>query len=45
MLSARPGALGVIPVWGVAWSDVGSPERVLHVKKQLEPRALELANA
>lgn len=45
VLSARPGALGVIPVWGVAWSDLGSPERVSRVKKQLEPRALELAHA
>ena len=43
VLSARPEALGVIPVWGVTWSDLGSPERVLRVRKQLEPRALELA--
>jgi hypothetical protein len=45
VLSARPGALGVIPVWGVAWSDLGSPERVLRVTKQLGPRILEAAYA
>ena len=45
VLSARPDALGVIPVWGVAWSDLGSPERVLRVWKQLEPRILEAAYA
>jgi len=38
VLAARPGALGVIPVWGVTWSDLGSPERVLRVRQQLEPR-------
>jgi len=45
VLSARPEALGVIPVWGVTWSDLGSPERVLRVRKQLEPRVLVLAQA
>jgi mannose-1-phosphate guanylyltransferase len=45
VLSARPEALGVIPVWGVIWSDLGSPERVLRVMKQSEPRVLELAQA
>jgi len=45
VLSARPGALGVIPVWGVTWSDLGSPERVLRVKRQLEPRLPEAAYA
>jgi mannose-1-phosphate guanylyltransferase len=45
VLSPRPEALGVIPVWGVTWSDLGSPERVLRVKRQLEPRPLELAHA
>lgn len=43
VLSARPEALGVISVSGVTWSDLGSPERVLRVRKQLEPRLLELA--
>jgi len=41
VLSARPGALGVIPVWGVTWSDLGSPERVLRARKELGPRILE----
>jgi len=45
VLSSRPEALGVIPVWGVTWSDLGSPERVLRVKKQLEPQVLELVHA
>lgn len=45
VLSARPEALGVIPVWGVTWSDLGSPERVLRVRRQLEPGSLELAQA
>jgi mannose-1-phosphate guanylyltransferase len=45
VLSARPGALGVIRVWGVAWSDLGSPERVLRVRKQLVPRILGTAYA
>jgi len=45
VLAARPGALGVIAVWGVAWSDLGSPERVMRVRRQLEPQALELTNA
>jgi mannose-1-phosphate guanylyltransferase len=45
VLSGRPGALGVIPVWGVAWSDLGSPERVMRVRKQVEPRGLETAYA
>jgi len=45
VLAARPGALGVLTVWGVAWSDLGSPERVLRVRKQLVPRILEPACA
>ena len=45
VLSAQPEALGVIPVWGVAWSDLGSPERVLRVKNQREPQILEGAYA
>jgi len=45
VLSPRPEALGVIPVWGVTWSDLGSPERVLRAKKQLGPRILETAYA
>lgn len=45
MLSVRPEALGMIPVWGVAWSDLGSPERVLRVKSQRKPRILEGAYA
>ena len=45
VLAARPEALGVIPIWGVAWSDLGSPERVLRVRKQFAPRRLELAQA
>ena len=45
VLSARPEALGVIPVWGVTWSDLGSPERVSRVRRQLEPRALGLVHA
>ena len=45
VLSARPEALGVIPLWGVTWSDLGSPARVLRVRRQLEPRSLELAHA
>lgn len=45
VLSPPPEALGVIPVWGVTWSDLGSPERVLRVKRQLGPRVLEFARA
>ena len=45
VLSARPEALSVIPVWGVTWSDLGSPERVLRAQRQLKPRVLELAQA
>ena len=45
VLSAGPAALGVIPVWGVTWSDLGSPERVRRVRRQLEPRLFELAQA
>ncbi|HYS93590.1 MAG TPA: sugar phosphate nucleotidyltransferase [Candidatus Acidoferrales bacterium] len=44
-LSARPETLGVIPVWGVTWSDLGSPERVLRVRRIFEPRMRELAQA
>lgn len=45
VLSGRPDALGVMPVWGLTWSDLGSPERVVRVRQQLEPRTLELAPA
>jgi hypothetical protein len=45
VLAARPKALGVIPIWGVSWSDLGSPARVLRVRRQLEPRLLGLAQA
>jgi mannose-1-phosphate guanylyltransferase len=45
VLTAHPEALGVIPLWGVTWSDLGSPERVSRVRRQLEPRALGLVHA
>jgi hypothetical protein len=45
VLAARPEVLGVIPIWGITWSDLGSPARVLRVRRQLEPRLLELAQA
>ncbi|HEU4440291.1 MAG TPA: sugar phosphate nucleotidyltransferase [Methylomirabilota bacterium] len=45
VLAVRPERLGVIPVWGVTWSDLGSPERVRRVRRELEPRIPELARA
>ena len=36
ILSARPGALALLPVRGVVWSDLGSPERVLMTRQRLE---------
>ena len=42
ILSARPGLLGLLRVRGVVWSDLGSPERVLSVRRHVNRRA-ELA--
>jgi len=38
-------AVGVIPVWGITWSDLGSPDRVLRLRRQVAPQVLELARA
>jgi mannose-1-phosphate guanylyltransferase len=35
VLSARPGRLGLLPVGGVVWSDLGSPERVLMTRRRI----------
>ena len=35
VLSARPGWLGLLPVGGVVWSDLGSPERVLMTRRRM----------
>ena len=43
ILSARPGLLGLLPVGGVVWSDLGSPERVRMTKNRIGARAPELA--
>ena len=36
VLTARPELLGVMPVEGVTWSDLGSPERVRRVRSHRE---------
>lgn len=46
ILSARPGRLGLLPVGGVVWSDLGSPERVRRTRRRIEaPSAPELTMA
>jgi hypothetical protein len=35
VLTARPGALGLVPVRGVVWSDLGSPDRVFTARARL----------
>lgn len=45
VLSARPDALAVLPVWGMTWSDLGSPDRVLRLRRHAAPQVLELARA
>lgn len=44
ILSVRTRFLGLLPVSGVVWSDLGSPERVLMTRRRLEraPTAREL---
>lgn len=36
VLSARPGRLALLPVGGVVWSDLGSPERVHATRRRLD---------
>ena len=36
ILSARPGRLAILPVGGVVWSDLGSPDRVRMTRQRLE---------
>jgi len=36
ILSSRPGQLGLLPVGGVVWCDLGSPERVLRTRRRFE---------
>ena len=38
ILQARPASLGLVPVRGVTWSDLGSPERVTTTLRQLADR-------
>jgi len=45
VLTARPLRLGVLSVSGVSWCDLGSPERVLRTRRQLESREALLAGA
>ena len=45
VLSARPTALGLMPVRGVIWSDLGSPERVAQTRARLGRRAAMVALA
>lgn len=40
VLQARPGALGVLPVSGIDWNDLGDPERVRSTQRQLDRRAV-----
>jgi mannose-1-phosphate guanylyltransferase len=40
ILSTRPGLLGLLRVRGVAWSDLGSPERVLSVRQHVDRQAV-----
>jgi hypothetical protein len=44
VLTVRPELLGVMPVEGVTWSDLGSPERVRRARSHPED-ALALAGA
>lgn len=41
VLAERPRALAVLPVSGVAWSDLGSPDRALRVRATLGSAALD----
>jgi len=36
VLAVRPERLGVLPVSGVAWSDLGDPARVFATRRQVE---------
>jgi mannose-1-phosphate guanylyltransferase len=46
VLSTRPGRLGLLPVGGVVWSDLGSPERVLMTRRRMDvPVERELTTA
>jgi hypothetical protein len=44
VLTTRTGLLSVMPVRGVTWSDLGSPERVLRARR-VRAEARELAGA
>jgi mannose-1-phosphate guanylyltransferase len=39
VLASRPDRLGVLPVSGVTWSDLGDPARALDTRRAVEPRA------
>lgn len=41
VLAERPRALAVLPVSGVAWSDLGSPDRALRVRATIGSPALD----
>ncbi len=45
IVSARPEALGVIPVQGVTWSDLGSPERVFRIRGNVDASEPQLVRA
>jgi len=36
VVSVRPEAVGVVPVQGVTWSDLGSPERVFRIRARMD---------
>ncbi len=44
ILTESPGRLGVMPVLGVTWSDLGSPERVMRARR-MEPAHPQLVYA
>jgi len=36
VLTESPSSLAVMPVYGVTWSDLGSPERVMRARASME---------
>ena len=44
ILSRRPGRLALLPVRGVVWSDLGSPERVQATRERMDRQAVALAS-
>ena len=45
VLTESPSSLGVMPVFGVTWSDLGSPERVMRARGSMEPARRQLLYA